>query len=202
TTAVSLLTSSGGASSVTLGSFSAVNHLAASAYTSTGSPVAGLNDNALKLDWNGSTWGNWPTATLTLSGLPANAPVTVFGYGASFYNTYTLGSTWTLGAGNGGATASMGYYGPAVSADPAGMDLTLVENQGVSWIVIAGNADASGNLTVVMTPTSVAAPSGGSQAYWQTYLNGMQVEVAAVPEPGTLALVTLGFGGFLILRRR
>jgi hypothetical protein len=189
-----LVNSAGQASSVSL-SFSAINHVLAYAYTTVGTPTIGLNDYATKLDWDGVAWANWPTARLTLSGLPANTAFTLYGYGASAYNNYTLGSTWTLGAGNGSASDSQAY----TWGNPTGMDAKDIGNENISWVQVAGTTDAGGNVTVTLSPTTVSV-SGFNQAYWQTYVNGFQIQV--VPEPSTFALAGVGLAALVALRRR
>jgi hypothetical protein len=191
---VALVDSAGQASSVSL-SFSATNHTASSAYTTVGTPTIGLNDYALKLDWNGVAWAQWPTATLTLSGLPASTAFTLYGYGASAYNNYTLGSTWKLGANNGGASDSEAY----TWGNPTGMDAKDIGNENICWVQLSGTTDAGGNATVTLTPTTVTV-SGYNQAYWQTYVNGFQLQV--IPEPSTFVLAGLGLTSLVALRRR
>jgi hypothetical protein len=189
-----LVNSAGQASSVSL-SFSAINHVLAYAYTTVGTPTIGLNDYATKLDWDGVAWANWPTATLTLSGLPASTAFTLYGYGASAYNNYTLGSTWTLGAGNGGASDSQAY----TWGNPIGMDAKDIGNENICWVQLGGTTDGSGNVTVTLTPTTVSV-SGYNQAYWQTYVNGFQLQV--IPEPATVLLAGAGLGLLMIVNRR
>lgn len=180
-----LLDSNGAASAVTL-SIEGLNYRSYLANVSGGDPTVGLNDRALKFDWNGVS--PVPTVTIGLEGLPADARVEVFVYGAGYYSGYPLGSTWTMSAANGGAVGYCGYGGASATADPTGMDVTLPTSEGMGWDRIEGVTDSSGNLTLVVTSIT-QSQFDGQGAWWQTYINGLQVRV--IPEPGTLGLLVV-----------
>ncbi|HLP77576.1 MAG TPA: pectinesterase family protein [Candidatus Paceibacterota bacterium] len=122
-----------------------------------GSATPVLMDQVVKVDYSGSV----NVMTLTFNGLPPNTPVTAYVYGAG--NGSGQGGQWTL---NGGTPVKIAYDGSAT-----GRNITLASSKGISWNSIAGTSDGSGNLTVTAT-----GPSGGNP-WWQTYMNGVQLQV-------------------------
>ncbi len=139
-----------------------------------GSATPGLMDLLVKSDYSGSV----NVHTLSLTGLPANASLTAYFYGAG--NGAGQGAKWSLDAANGGGSAYTVYNGSAT-----GRDVTLLSSQGISWNNLSGTTDGSGNLTIIAT-------GGNGSVWWQTYLNGIQIQVASVPEPSVFALASLG----------
>lgn len=191
-----LLDSQGAPSDVTL-SIEGLNYRSYLASVSGGTPTAGLNDRALKFDWNGAS--PVPTVTISLEGLPADANVEVFVYGAGYHSSYPLGSTWTMAAANGGAVGYCGYGGSAATANPTGMNVTLPGSEGLGWDRIDGVTDSNGNLTLVVTSIT-QSKFGGQGAWWQTYINGLQVRV--VPEPGSFGLLVVSGCLLMSIHRR
>ena len=147
-----------------------------------GSATSGLMDMVVKSDYDYAN-GIVNTHTLTITGLAANSAVTVYVYGAG--NSSSTGGVWSLDAVNGGDSATIKYDG-----SPTGLDVTLAGSQGLSWEALSGTTDALGNLTIVAT-------GGNGGTWWQTYMNGIQIDV--VPEPATMLLLALGG---LTLRKR
>jgi hypothetical protein len=128
-------------------------------------------------DQNNSATGPNTTWEFVFTGLTPNLSYDLYFYGSG--NTAVQGITGTLGAANGGATASTtGIAAPTSIFD--GTQSALVA-QGSGWNVLNGNADGSGNLSFIAS----RGPNG------QFFLNGMQL-VALVPEPATAALFGLG----------
>lgn len=127
-----------------------------------GSATAGLMDLEVKSDWHGSV----NPLTLTLNGLPPNKLVTAYVYGSG--DGSGQGSTWTMDAANGGETTTIDYDGSGT-----GRDVTLASSQGTGWEVISGSTDGSGDLTIVMS-------EGQGSVWYQTYLNGIQIQVGGV----------------------
>jgi len=127
---------------------------------SAGSATPVLMDRVVKVDYSGSV----NVMTLTLSGLPTNKPATIYFYGAG--NGNGQGGQWSL---NGGPATIIAYDG-----SPTGRDVTLTTSQGISWDSITGTTDGSGNLVVTAT-----GPSGGNP-WWQTYMNGLQLQIGGV----------------------
>lgn len=125
-----------------------------------GSATPVLMDQMVKVDYSGTL----DAMTLTFSGLPTNTPVTAYVYGAG--NGSGQGSLWTLDAANGGGSATNGYDGSAT-----GRDVTLASSKGISWNSVAGTTDNSGNFTVTATG------SHANSVWWQTYMNGIQLQV-------------------------
>lgn len=149
-----------------------------------GSATPGLMDLVVKSDYSAAVNNHY----LSISGLPASTAVNVYVYGAGTGGGQ--GGLWTLDAANGSGSADIAYDG--VTAD--GRDVTLGSSQGLSWNVISGTTDGSGNLNVTATATS------SGSVWYQTYMNGIQVEV--IPEPATISLIAILGGGMLFIRRR
>lgn len=145
-----------------------------------GSATPGLMDLVVKSDYSGSVNEH----TISISGLPANAAVTAYGYGAG--TGAGQGSSWSI---VGGTSADIDYDGSAT-----GRDVTLVSSQGLSWNTFSGTTDGAGNLTVI-------AATGNGSVWWQTYLNGLQLDVV-VPEPSAFALAGFGLLALFIRKRR
>lgn len=124
-----------------------------------GSATPTLMDQLVKVDYSGSV----NVMTMTFTGLPPNKLVTVYAYGAG--NGSGQGSTWSLAAANGGGTANIVYNGSAT-----GRDVTLASSKGLSWETLAGTTDGSGTLTITAT-------GGTGSVWWQTYMNGLQLQV-------------------------
>lgn len=124
-----------------------------------GSATPTLMDQLVKVDYSGSV----NVMTMTFTGLPPNKLVTVYAYGAG--NGSGQGSTWSLAAANGGGTANIVYNGSAT-----GRDVTLSSSKGLSWETLAGTTDGSGTLTITAT-------GGTGSVWWQTYMNGLQLQV-------------------------
>lgn len=133
-----------------------------------GSATPVLMDQVVKVDYNASV----NVMTLTFSGLPANKLVTAYFYGAG--NGSGQGGQWSL---NGGAAVKIAYDGSAT-----GRDVTLATSKGISWDILSGTTDGSGNLTITAT-----GPAGGNP-WWQTYMNGLQLQVGGTA-PTILNLV-------------
>jgi hypothetical protein len=149
-----------------------------------GAATPGLMDLLVKSDYSGSV----NVHTLSLTGLPANAALTAFFYGAG--NGAGQGSTWSLAAANGGGSAGIVFDGSAT-----GRNVTLASSEGISWESLSGTTDGSGNLTVIAT-------GGTGSVWWQTYMNGVQIQIAAVPEPSSFALAGLGLLSVLWRKRK
>jgi hypothetical protein len=135
------------------------------------------------------------------SGLLANTTYTLYGYamGNSDNGTAGEGGVWNTYAGT-SATGS-----PTDSASNTGItsatasDVTLSENQGISYVKMNAATDAAGNLLI----TEGSYCGSFNAITYDTFINGIQlVEPAAVPEPGTLALAVLALGGWFARRRR
>ena len=63
----------------------------------------------------------------------------------------------------------------------AGRDVTLASSKGLSWETLAGTTDGSGTLTVTAT-------GGTGSVWWQTYMNGLQLQVGGTA-PTIIGLV-------------
>lgn len=135
-----------------------------------GSATPTLMDQLVKVDYSGSV----NVMTMTFTGLPPNKLVTVYAYGAG--NGSGQGSTWSLAAANGGGTVNIVYNGSAT-----GRDVTLASSKGLSWETLAGTTDGSGTLTVTAT-------GGTGSVWWQTYMNGLQLQVGGTA-PTIIGLV-------------
>lgn len=158
-----LTDSRGVASPVTLG-MTGNNYRSYYGTSSGHGETVGLNNQSLKMDWTGASPA--PSAAITLAGLPPNTSLNLFGYGASYY-TSPIGSLWALAAANGGASANQ------ISTN--GMDVTQAANQGICWVKLVGTTDSGGNLTVNVSPQT------GGGVWWQTYLNGFQLQLHTQP---------------------
>lgn len=159
----SLTDSRGVASPVTL-SMTGNNYRSYYGTSSGHGETVGLNNQSLKMDWTGANPA--PSAAITLAGLPPNTSLNLFGYGAS-YNATAIGSLWAFAAANGGASANQ------ISTN--GMDVTQASNQGICWVKIVGTTDSGGNLNVNVSPQT------GGGVWWQTYLNGFQLQLHTQP---------------------
>ena len=122
-----------------------------------------LMDQEVKVDYSQAV-GAVNVMTLTFSGLPTNKLATVYVYGAG--DGAGQGGLWSLGAANGGTSAVIGYDGSAT-----GRNVALASSKGISWDSLSGMTDASGKLTVTATG------SHNNQVWWQTYMNGIQVQI-------------------------
>lgn len=122
-----------------------------------GSATPVLMDQVVKVDYSGSV----NVMTLTFAGLPPNKLATVYFYGAG--NGSGQGGQWSL---NGGPAVKIAYDGSAT-----GRDVTLASSKGISWDILSGTTDGSGNLTITAT-----GPAGGNP-WWQTYMNGLQLQI-------------------------
>lgn len=149
-----------------------------------GSATSGLVDLLVKSDYDSVVNNHY----LSLTGLPANTAVTVYVYGSG--NGDGQGASWSLDAANGGGSATTVTD---LTAAPTGRDVTLASSQGYGWNSIAGTTDGSGNLAITAT-------AGPGSVWWQTYLNGVQVDV--VPEPATISMIAILGGSILFIRRR
>lgn len=165
-TGVSLLTSSGNNLGATVSMTAAYNNNTTdwntgvfNHYTgqTAGSATPVLMDQVVKVDYSGTV----NVMTLTFSGLPANKLVTAYFYGAG--NGGGQGGQWSM---NGGPAVKIAYDG-----SPTGRDVTLNSSKGISWDILSGTTDGSGNLTITAT-----GPAGGNP-WWQTYMNGLQLQI-------------------------
>jgi pectin methylesterase-like acyl-CoA thioesterase len=145
-----------------------------------GSATPVLMDQVVKVDYSGSV----NVMTLTFSGLPTNKLVTAYFYGAG--NGSGQGGQWSL---NGGPAVKIAYDGSAT-----GRNVTLASSKGISWDILSGSTDGSGNLTITAT-----GPSGGNP-WWQTYMNGLQLQIGGTaPTILGLANVTVEDGTTVVL---
>jgi hypothetical protein len=167
----------------------------------------GLSPNPLSL--MGSEWTSNSTSeklVFSLTGLTANAPFSLYVYGASNATTKGQGGTFTLAAGNGGASATTNVGTGFVSPSYANENFSVFDNnptlsinptpeQGLSWNVVTGTADGTGTVTFTETPSE----STGTLV--KEAINGFQLDVStSVPEPTSVGL--LGLAGLGLLRRR
>ena len=192
-TAVELVNHAGVESSVRMW-VSALNYVGQTSSTGAGNPVEGLNNSALKFDWNNEE--PVPTVTISLSGLSADAPVGLYVFGASSFSGYPLGSTWTLGTANGGGVGNCGHGGDFL--EPDGLNLASAAGEGLGWDRVDGTTDANGELTVVVTPVD-RDKFGGAGAWWQTYINGFQLQLFSVPTVSGLEDATVVAGDTVTL---
>lgn len=134
-----------------------------------------------------------PLGTFTLNNVPSGT-YNLFLYGANFDGTRGA----AFGISTGGGTA-VGGFTSAINpnAAPTGNALnafilgqTYVEFTGV--VPVGGVI--SGSWGAVNNPNSGLSGEGD--------FNGLQLQVAAAPEPGTLAMLGLGIAGVFALRRR
>ncbi|HEU5126185.1 MAG TPA: pectinesterase family protein [Verrucomicrobiae bacterium] len=124
-----------------------------------GSATSILMDREAKIDSDSTLGVN--VMTLTFSGLPPDELVTAYVYGAG--NGSGQGGQWSL---NGSAPLIIAYDGSA-----SGRNVTLASSKGISWQSLSGTIDGAGKLTVTAT-----GPSGGNP-WWQTYMNGLQLQI-------------------------
>jgi hypothetical protein len=102
------------------------------------------------------------------------------------------GGVFTLAASNGGASAttnssSTNRYLSVFAAD----GISPGPEKGLSWNLLSGTVDASGDVTFTETDNADLVKPG---------MNGFQLDIA-VPEPASLGLLALG-GVALLGRRR
>ena len=192
---ISLVDSLGGATTVTLNMISHYAGTSAGGSTTRESVQFNANAGAIPLTLMGNNWRDQNNAASGLSttwefvftGLTANLTYDLYFYGSG--NAANQGVTGTLGAANGGATATTTGIATTTSIFDAGQ--TTVVAQGTGWNELIGTADSSGNLSFIASRSTLSG---------QFFLNGMQL--VGVPEPTTFALFGLGALGFAWRHRR
>jgi hypothetical protein len=134
--------------------------------------------------WNLSFFSQGPFTT-TLTGLAANTDYELI--------VYMTGRGASQGASGGKATWVDGT-GTTLTGETHCTDNSQEASftQGVNYATLIGQTDSSGNIVYTVSQNSF----GDAAWAW----NGMQLTVAPVPEPSTLALA--GLGGLALLFRR
>ncbi len=133
--------------------------------------------------------GSNPNGSAILNNV-ASGTYNIFLYGENF--DATRGAAFSLAAANGGTFLN-------------GISTTLNTGQKASFVdgdnfveVLGVHPDVNGQITIdfgaVNNPISGLSGEGD--------FNGLQLQVAAAPEPGTLAMLGLGIAGIFALRRR
>ncbi len=142
----------------------------------------------LGVDWITNSAGDGMQFQLT--GLTAGQQFTLYVYGVG--TTNASGGLFTLAAGNGGASASTNVTAAAkylsVFTTAGGNTPTA---PGEAWNSMTGTVDSSGDVTFTETV-------GAGNV--KPAMNGFQLDLANVPEPATLSLLSLG--GVMLLGRR
>jgi hypothetical protein len=191
---ISLVDSLGNSTAVTM---NMISHYAGTLISGSTRDSINFNNNAgaIPLTLMGNNWrdqnnaasGASTTWEFVFSGLTANLTYDLYFYGSG--NTTVQGITGTLGAANGGATATTTGIATTTSIFDAGQ--TTVVAQGTGWNELVGTADSSGDLSFIASRSTLSG---------QFFLNGMQL--VGVPEPTAFALFGLGALGFAWMHRR
>jgi hypothetical protein len=133
--------------------------------------------------WN-LQWFSQGAFTVTLTGLTANTDYELISYmtgeGANSGGT----ATWLDGTG----TTITGSTHCTANSQEASF------SQGVNYALLTGESDSSGKIVYTVSQD----PSGDAAWAW----NGLQLELAPVPEPSTIALGVMGALALLFRRRK
>ena len=133
--------------------------------------------------WALSYWGG-NTLSINISGLAANTEYEMVTYCEGNDNAGGGVINWTDGTGT-LLTATVQFPGAIPNPDPY--------VSGLNYAMLTGESSATGNINY-----TVSMPAGDIVAAW----NGVQLEVAPVPEPSTLALAGLGALALLFRRKQ
>jgi hypothetical protein len=133
--------------------------------------------------WALSYWGG-NTMTINISGLAANTRYEMVNYCEGNDNGGGGVINWTDGTGT-PLTATVQFPSAIPNPDPY--------VSGLNYAMLIGQSDASGNIAY-----TISRPTGDIVTAW----NGVQLEVAPVPEPSTIALGVMGASALLFRRRK
>jgi hypothetical protein len=172
------------------------------AQTDTNVLLTGTTSNgAIETNFNGSgaVTGQFTSSTDTLiMGASGQAVVTAADNTLTQLTFQLLSSTFTTATFNLVGTGTIAFDGFVFGIGADGTDF-------VRAITTAGNSGLlgiTGDAGERFTGFSLTATSGSLQAVEQVRLAGVQSITTAVPEPGTWAMMLVGFGGIGVTMRR
>ena len=138
---------------------------------------------------------------VTLSGLASNGSYQLYLYGqpgqfASWYDGHHRGAAFSITTGTGGPVSGSAAYTLQYNS---GTQNVFQEN--TNYVVFNATASSNGTLAITWTNTPAEVTPIGTNGQDGTF-NGLQLISAAVPEPLTLGLLSVGGLGLLLFKRR